>query len=289
MMLCPPALLAADPKVTVSIMPIHSLTSRIMQGIAKPELLIQGSQSPHTFQLSPSQRRLLEHSDLLIWVGPDMETFLQRITRSLPADSQQLILMDAKGVHDKLRETKSGHHHDHHHEGHHSADPHIWLSPQIAMSISRAIADKLSELDPVHSTQYQDNASQLIQDLRTLDHTLKTRLSPLAGIPFVVYHDAYGYLVASYGLNQAGLVTLDEHRAPGAGHLRALRQQLKEDEVRCLFTEPQFEPRVVNNLIEDTGIRTGELDPLGAGLEPGPEAYFILMQALANSFEKCLN
>ena len=289
LMLYPPAHLVAAPKVTVSIMPIHAISSRIMQGISEPELLIQGNQSPHTFQLSPSQRRGLEHSDLLVWVGPDMEAFLERISNALPADTQQLILMDVPGIQDQLRKTESDHQDDNHHqEGRHNVDPHIWLSPRIAISISRTISDTLTALDPVNAAAYQKNTNSLIKDLKVLDHALEAQLSPLAGIPFVVYHDAYGYLVTSYGLNQVGLVAVDEHQGPGARHLRALRQQLKEAEVRCLFTEPQFEPRVVSNLIEGIEIRTAELDPLGAGLLPGPEAYFILMQTLGDSLEECL-
>lgn len=280
-----PAYAMTSPSVTVSIMPIHSLASNIMQGIGKPVLMIDGNQSPHDFQLRPSQRRALEQSNLVIWVGPSMEGFMSKISSSLPETQHQLILMEDAALSTSLA-THSANNPGQH--GHGNLNPHIWLSPELAIKISEAINRKLQQIDPDNATAYEANTRHLITELESLKQALGIQLAPVKEQRFVVYHDAYGYLVEDYGLSQAGVVTLDEHRLAGAGHLRALRQGLINSEVRCLFTEPQFEPRMVRNLIEGTRIKTATLDPLGAGIEPGPRAYFILMQALGDGLEECL-
>ncbi len=280
-----PAYAMNAPRVTVSILPIHSLTSNIMQGIGEPILMIEGNQSPHDFQLRPSQRRDLEQSELVIWVGPSMEGFMRKISDSLPETHHQLILMQDATLSGVLATHST---HEENHDEHGDLDPHIWLSPELAIMISKAISQKLQQIDSANAASYEANTQQLISRLQEFEQSLVKQLDPLKDQRFVVYHDAYGYLVKDFGLNQAGIVTLDEHRLPGAGHLRELRKELVSSDVRCLFTEPQFEPRMTSNLIEGTSIKTATLDPLGAGIEPGPRAYFILMQTLGDSLEECL-
>jgi zinc transport system substrate-binding protein len=55
-----------------------------------------------------------------------------------------------------------------------------------------------------------------------------------------------------------------------------------------VFAEPQFDTRIVQNLIEGTSARTGTLDPEGLALEPGPDLYFTLMRKLADGLKGCL-
>jgi zinc transport system substrate-binding protein len=272
----------AQPRVVASILPIHSLTEAIMQGIAEPELLIPAQASPHDWSLRPSQRRALQGADLIIWVGSSLETFMPHILQGTPDSVRDLELTSLPGL-ELIR--KEGHDHDHE-ETH--IDPHIWLDPQQAIIVASGIARALGEIDPQHIALYQQNLDSLVARLNRLDRNLREATTPLRSVPFVVYHDAYGYFIRRYGLNQVGQVTLSAHQQPGARHLRELRQQLMDGSVRCLFTEPQFQPAIVGNLIEDTDVRLAELDPIGSTLKPGPEAYFQLMDELAGSLTGCL-
>ncbi len=107
-------------------------------------------------------------------------------------------------------------------------------------------------------------------------------------MPYLVFHDAYQYLEQRYGLRALGAVALDAGQRPGARHVRHLRQLIRERQVRCLFTEPQFEPRLLNTLLEDMTVGTGQLDPMGADIPPGPGLYAALMRSLADSLRSCL-
>ena len=67
-----------------------------------------------------------------------------------------------------------------------------------------------------------------------------------------------------------------------------MRQRIRDRQARCVFSEPQFEPKLIKTIVAGTKVRTGVLDPLGADLEPGPDAYFLLMGRLADQLAACL-
>ncbi|MEW8228550.1 MAG: zinc ABC transporter substrate-binding protein, partial [Candidatus Thiodiazotropha endolucinida] len=75
----------------------------------------------------------------------------------------------------------------------------------------------------------------------------------------------------------------------GARHIHRLRQTIEQRGARCLFTEPQFEPRLAHTLVEGLGVKIGELDPLGEQLSPGPDCYFLLMRGLTDNLLNCLS
>ena len=106
--------------------------------------------------------------------------------------------------------------------------------------------------------------------------------------PFVVFHDAFQYFDKRFGLNNVGSVTVDPDRKPGAARLKAIQARIAESGVRCVFAEPQFEPRLLQVVIEGTTAELGSLDPLGAELADGPELYFELMRRNAAAFKACL-
>jgi len=262
-------------RVVTTIQPIHSITASIMQGVGEPELLIPATTSPHHFSLRPSQRRSLEHAGLVIWVGEPLEGFMPRIIVSLPDEVQILSLLGPDA--------------GHHEHGHEDKNPHFWLDPIETIAISEKIQDALIRADSQHSAQYIQNTAALKQRLLALDAKLSKQLNPVNQKPFIVFHDAYSYLIERYHLKQVGIVTLDEHQPPGGKHLQALRKQLKEQSIACLFTEPQFEPAIVENLIRGTPTRVQSLDPIGSDYASGPNAYFDMMDTLGQNMSQCLS
>lgn len=287
-----PAGATEPPKVVASFVPIHSLVAGVMEGIGRPEVLVRGNASPHTYQLKPSDARALERADLIIWVGESLEVFLGKPIRTLGSHAHVLELDDVPGIdplparrggawepdeNDTEREAAEAGH------AHGPIDPHLWLDPARAARMVDAITGSLSELDPSHAAAYRANAERLKARLASLDAELKTKLAPLAHIPYIVFHDAYQYFEARYGLAAVGSVTVAPGREPGAKRLMEIRRKIRTLGARCVFNEPQFEPALVRTLIEGTKACTGILDPEGAGLTPGPEAYFQLLGKLGDS------
>ena len=280
------------PRVVASIAPLHSLVSAVMLGVESPLLLLHGGQSPHTFSLRPSDARALDGADVLFWIGPALEQPLQRILPNLRV-TRSVAMLEAAGV-ELLPARELGDSDDAHHD--HAApdggetafvDPHLWLSPGNAIAMSEEIARVLSQVDPANAERYDVNAAQLVQRLMTLDKDLRDKFSD-ATAPYAVFHDAYQYLEQRYGLHATGTVTTHAERSPGAAHLHALRASLVSGRVRCLFSEPQFQPRMVAALSEGLPIRHAILDPLGSDIPPGPDAYFLLMRSIADTLSDCL-
>jgi zinc transport system substrate-binding protein len=276
------------PRVVVSIKPIHSLVAGVMAGVAPPRLLIKGGASPHGYALRPSEAQALSAADLVIWVGPDLEAFLIKSLASLRKKTRSLELFDALQPH--LLPIRKGGDWERH-EQHESSDhpeaqmfnPHFWLDPVFGKEIIELTTAALIGIDPAHQATYQTNSRRLKNELDALNYELKQTLAPVQDIPYVVFHDAYNYFERAYNLNAVGAVAFDPERKPGAKRILRIRQKIRELKARCVFSEPQFEPKLIATIIENTGARTGTLDPLGTELPEGPEAYFQLLRQLAAS------
>lgn len=281
-LLCQPAF-AAPPKVVTSIPPLHSLAACVLENVSEPYLLLQAG-SPHSYTLRPSDARALQQADLLIWVGPELELFLDRAGQNL-APEKRLTLFDLPEIHHLPLRHGGLWEHDEEHAAEEGRDAHIWLDPDNAAIIIKAIADRLTRIDPDNGVRYQRNGADTIHRLRLLDTELRQRLKPLQHQPYIVFHDAYHAFEAHYGLQPLGSIAIDPERRPGARRLQQIRDLLLASGAVCLFREPQFEPRYVPLLIEGTSIRTGILDPLGSTLKPGPDLYFQLLRDLAANLE----
>jgi zinc transport system substrate-binding protein len=298
LLLCSAGLVGATQAstVVVSIKPLHSLVAGVMQGVAEPMLLVKGGGSPHGYSLRPSEARALAAADLVVWGGPQLEAFLVKPLVTLAHQAHQLELLEAiEGPLLALRGGGSweGHAHGHEEEkhghdteGHERADSvntHFWLSPLLARQVVSHTAQTLSELDPENQSRYAQNAARLLERLEELHLKLQQKLAPVKNVPYVVFHDAYQYFEDSYGLNVVGSITLDADRSPGAKRIIEIREKIVSLGARAVFSEPQFEARLVDTVIAGTDARTGVLDPLGSELPAGPESYFQLLNNLAES------
>lgn len=294
--------------VVVSIKPIHSLVAGVMAGIGSPEIIVDGAASPHAYSLKPSQARIVQKAKLVFWVGEDLETFLAKPMQTLGGNARIVELADLDILekigfreggafedhgheeHDKKDEDhdhKSDHADDH--EGHEEFDPHIWLDPENAKIIVSEISRVLSEEDPQNAGGYMSNAEVIITKLNDLSDNIATTLQPVSDHPFVVFHDAYRYFEERFGLNAVGSLTVNPDVIPGAARISELRQKITELGAVCIFSEPQFSSSIVGVLTEGTNARASVLDPIGAGIEKGPNLYFQLMENMSGSFEDCLS
>jgi zinc transport system substrate-binding protein len=167
-------------------------------------------------------------------------------------------------------------------------DSHIWLDPRNAAAMGRAMAAVLAESDPENAKTYHANAATLTSDMDALEAELRLRLAPVSDTPYIVFHDAYHYLEHRFGLSPVGSITVEPGRPIGARRLAELRETVVDRNAACIFAEPQFEPRLVATVIEDTGARTGVLDPLGSDIAPGVDLYPTLMRRMADALAECL-
>ncbi len=285
---------AAGLEVVASIQPLHSLVAGVMEGVGEPTLLIKGAGSPHGHGLRPSDARALERADLVFWIGAELESFLSPTLHAL-VDPERVVGFTARSHEVRLlpQRRAGAWEADAHSDGDHveaaGIDPHIWLDPDNAVAIARIAAQALSAVDPANGKRYRANAARVAARIEALDREIAAALAPVRAVPYAVFHDGYRYFEAHYVLNPVGSVSVSPEQPPGAKRLSQIRNKIKDLGVRCVFSEPQFNPALVDTLVAGTSARSGQLDPLGARLEPGPAAYFTMMRGLARSLLGCLS
>jgi len=280
--------------VVVSIKPVHSLVAAVMVGVDTPHLLVKGAGSPHAFALKPSDARALQNAQVVFWMGKGMETFLTGPIGSVATNAQIVSLAATPDI--VLLPTREGgtwQHHDHDESNANDHpeefDWHIWLDPQNAGAMVTAIVTQLSAIDTANQEIYRQNGAALTKRIDRLDKEIRAIIDTVRDKPFVVFHDAYQYFEAHYGIHAAGSITISPDIPPGAARLARMRDKVRTLNSVCVFSEPQFRPKAVAILTEGTGARAGVLDPLGANLAAGPDQYFELMRGLATSLRNCLS
>ena len=191
--------------------------------------------------------------------------------------------------HAKKEHDDHGDHDGHDDHGHGEFDPHVWLDPVNAKAIVHEIEEALVKADPEHASTYEANAHKMMDKLDSLTAELREELEPVHEKGFIVFHDAYQYFEQRFDVAAIGSITVSPEVMPGAERVSELREKILELNATCVFSEPQFEPKLVETLVEGTGARTGVLDPLGATLTKGPDLYFQLLRNMASSLKKCLS
>jgi len=179
--------------------------------------------------------------------------------------------------------------HDDHddHEGHHHGeyDPHIWLDPINAKIILNEMVEHLIENDAKNTSTYKSNLEKALKDIDKLTMEVMTELNQSTSS--IVFHDAYQYFEERFNVNVLGAFTVNTDVMPGAEQLAEIREIIEHDKVSCIFSEPQFNPDIINAVAKDMDIKTGVLDPLGATLDPGKGLYFDLIRNMSKSFKGC--
>lgn len=313
----------AAPDVVASIAPIGHIASAVMAGLGEPHVLLEPGASPHAYSLRPSQAGVLGDAELILWVGGQLEVFLARPLAALGGEVPRIELAALPGItllayregalfeahghddeagghgHDHDEHDHAGHGHDDEHDhdhggghdddhGHGELDGHLWLSPANARLMALAIAEALAGMDPANAATYRANSDVFAASLDAVEAEIDAILAPVRGRPFIVFHDAYHYFERHFGIEAAGAIHLSPEVQPGAARIAAIRERISELGSACVLAEPQFEPRIIRTVTEGGNVRTGVLDPLGAGIPPGPEAYGQLLLDIATGLAECL-
>lgn len=313
------AALAEGPHVTTDIAPVHSLVARVMQGVGAPEVIVRPGASPHGYAMRPSEAAALEQADLVFWMGEGLTPWLEGAIGSLASDAHVIELLGAAGSrvlpfrdgivfaayehgeshaeeehgHEDHAEDSAGHEeheheeHDDHGHSHDGADPHAWLDPQNARVWLALIAEELAEHDPDNAAAYAANAEAGQAELEALAEEITAQLAPVHDTPFLVFHDAYQYFETAFDVTATGAIALSDAASPGPARIAALRDMAETRGVVCVFSEPQFDPKLVETVFGSVATH-GVIDPVGSQLEPGPGLYLQMLRDMAGAMADCL-
>ncbi|MDY6841253.1 MAG: zinc ABC transporter substrate-binding protein [Pseudomonadota bacterium] len=302
--------LQAETRIVTSIKPVALIVSAIATEDMQTTSLVPPGSSPHNYTMKPSQRRALENADVIFWVGPDMESFLNRLLAGQEFSSRTIALMDAEHesgeephdepAHDERaddhhgeKDEKNDKEEERHNEGHghdhgDGEDPHIWLDPELAIEMAETIHDALSALDGVDAAALTENLEQFQVSVRETDANIRDRLIPVHGISLFAYHSAFTRFAEHYDLKLEGILTLNPALSPGARHIAEVQDKLRNANHPCLLTEPQFNRQWWHSITENLDVTFSTWDPLATDIDATPEGYNNFQQSIVDAVLKCL-
>tara|TARA_B110000090_G_scaffold209208_1_gene265088 strand:- start:2527 stop:3483 length:957 start_codon:yes stop_codon:yes gene_type:complete len=292
--------------IITTIKPIDSLVSAVVGDTGKTISLIPSETSPHEFRLKPSDARALQNGNIIFYISPHLETSIVKVFETLPKNIKIINLMEETGIeHLSIRDNEAWELHDHHddkkhddhdkhaqkdeHDDHKSKDDvHIWLDPENAIKIIKKVNTELSFFFPENAKIYDENATKIINKIKSLKKQLKKELLPIKEKPYIVFHDAYQYFEKTFGLNAVGSIALEDDIASSPKQISFIKNKIIKSKASCIFQEPQFDNKLVKTVIEGTQAKIGTLDPLGFGIKEKEDFYLQLLRNMSKNLKECL-
>lgn len=291
--------MADVPNVAVDVAPVHSLIARVMAGVGEPDLIIPAEATPHEYNLRPSDAAALQDADLVVWVGTELAPWFEGAIGTLSGDAEVITLLETREtdlmnyrdgplfeVHEDGDPEVAGRSASDPHDG--ELNPHAWLSPDNASAWLGVFAARLAAADPDNADTYLANAAEGRVEMDALRDEISDILDPVRGKTFVVFHDAFQYFEAAFDFTASGAISLGDATTPSPARIAEIRDRVRGEDIRCVLSEPQYNPGLVATVLEGTQAGTGVLDPLGSEFEPGPELYPQLLRRLATTLAECL-
>ncbi|MEJ6809717.1 MAG: zinc ABC transporter substrate-binding protein [Amylibacter sp.] len=305
------SVMADVPNVAADIAPVHSLVSRVMEGVGAPKLVIKSGASPHDYRLRPSEAKALQDADLVFWMGEELTPWMNGALETLASKASITTLLDQEGVtlhdfresalfeahdHDEDKDHKDHDDHDDHdedkdhkdHDDHGGHDPHAWLSPENAKLWLNIIASKLSVADPQNAASYFMNAAAGQAEMEEMIVEVNVMLKPVQGGKFVVFHDAYQYFENDFDFYASGAISLGDSSDPSPARIQKVQKRIRDEGIQCVLAEPQFNEGLVVTVMEGSEATASVIDPLGAELNTGPNLYTQLIKNMAKTLRDCL-
>ncbi|MDW7739338.1 MAG: metal ABC transporter substrate-binding protein [Bacillota bacterium] len=283
-------------KIVTTIFPLADITDQLGGNEISTSYLLPAGSSPHTYEPTVDQARLIANADLFISIGAGLDDWSVQLARSAGSD---LVLLDLS-TYINLMETgecfeldeHDGHEncdHDHSDHLHKDLDPHYWLDPIIVRDqISPVITDKLINLSPDKQTYFEVNLESYRDDLSRLDSDISAAVGNFNSTGFIAFHSAWRYFANRYGLNEIAVIASFPGQEPSSGWIAELIDLINEHNIGAILTEPQFPSALADRIAEETETKIYTADPLGGSTIPGRDSYINLMRFNLDIFQKAL-
>ena len=270
--------------VVVSIKPIHSITTMLMDGIAMPKLLLNSSNSAHTFHLKPSQIKMLSNADLIITISDDFEIGLRKALKNInKASHLSIINLDQLKIHNSRGEEIYGLN-----EEHSKFDLHLWLDVDNMQLIAKHISTLLIELDPVNASRYSENFLKLHSELKKLNIELQQQLAPFSSTQYAIFADILQYFEDSLQLSKPVIISPFHGARLSIKRTIEAKKIIKDLNIKCLLYDSEIKAKQVQVLSEGLNLKVYKIDILGNEFAPGQGLYFNLMKKTSSQLSLCL-
>jgi len=278
----------STPNVVVSIKPIHSIVSALMEDVSRPHLLLESSDSAHTFHLKPSQLKLLSNADLVITIGDSFETGLNKTLGNIK-DGSHIVLSEIEDLDIyQFRNIDTNAMNEDEKDEHNDYDLHLWLDIDNMIKTAQYISEKLIKIDSNNSNSYKTNLINIHSRLNKLKSELRQQLAPFSSESFAIYSDTLQYFEKSFHLQKPVIITPYHGARLSIYRTLEARKKMKDLKIQCLLYGPENTSKKMSVLSEGLAIKPHRIDILGAKLNAGSDQYFNLMERLSSQLVKCL-
>lgn len=278
----------AQPAVMTTIKPLQFIAAAVMDGVAQPDVLIPSKQSPHHYTLRPSDVRKVSEAQLILWVGPQMETYLEGFIGQL---AEQTVVIEAGSLPGVIlhESSQSGVAHVHAESDDHGLyDPHIWLNTGNAELIARSLSAELIVLDSANAARYEENVAGFVEGLRLLEDRLRREVIRLVDGRYALYHNGIQYFEKQFGLEHQFVLVPDHEIQPGIRHLLALRELLEDRPLTCVLEDVNANEATINTVFRDYPVNRVRIDTMGDAIAPDRYAYVRLVENMTLALRHCL-
>lgn len=243
-------------KIVASFFPLADFARQIGQDKVSIDVLF--AQTPEVSGVTMKDISKLKEADLVLINGVGFEIALKDIFKS-EASLENKIIDTSAGI--ELIEN----------------DPHIWLDPYRAFLQARNIKQALITIDPQNQNYYEINFRTLAEAINNIDLKIANSLDRFGKKDFVSFHDAFIYFNARYGLNKVAVIEEFAGKEPSARYLAEVIDKIKSNNIKTIFSEPQFSPKIIEAIAKDLGLKVFSLDPIETG-DLQKESYISKME-----------
>lgn len=220
----------------------------------------------HTYQPTPEDIKSVAQAGIVFYNGAHLEEWIDETIRSAGKPNLPIVVL-SEGL-PLIREGNE-------------PNPHLWLDATNAKAYVEKIRDALGKVDPANAGYYAERAKGYLARLDDLDKWIRAEVDtvPPARRKLVTFHDAFPYFARRYGFSLEGVLVASPGKEPSARELTALARRIKREQVPAVFAEAQFNPKALEILARDTGVRV-VTNLYNDSVSTGPEAntYIAMMK-----------
>ncbi|RST72341.1 adhesin [Siminovitchia acidinfaciens] len=277
--------------IYTTVFPIEDFTKKIGGEHVEVKSVYPVGADAHTYEPTMKTMMDIADSDLLIYNGAGLESFIGKMEKSLK--NEKVVKIEAsKGV--QLLSSEEEHAEEEHADDdhHHDKDPHIWIDPENAIIMAENIKNALSDQMPSAKDDFDKNYQELKTNLQQLDNDLRTTIESADRKEILVSHAAYGYWEHRYGIEQISITGLSTDNEPSQKQLQTIIERAKEHDIKYIIYNQNPATKVADTIQKETGTKALTLHNLEYITEKDKqnnEDYFSIMDKNIGTLKEALS
>jgi len=237
--------------VTASFYPLAFFAEKIGGDLASVANITPAGAEPHDYEPTTQDLIRIEKSRLVIMNGGGLEAWGDSVVENADPKKTKVVIASDGLIKQHMLS-----------DGQTLTDPHVWLSPKLALKMVDTITNAFVEVDPNNENTYRVNADALKDDLTQLDAAYRSGLAVCKQDSIVTSHAAFGYLADEYGFHQLSITGVSPDAEPSLRQIDNIAKFVQSQGIRYIFFESLVSPKLSQTLAQETGAQTLVLNPL---------------------------